>query len=255
MPVGSGEGCEMPGPEIRFLFESADDGDYVKPLANSALLSGSLVTQNAGSTNSGFYYLVDGGGLNGAFKAALGAQRGAVNAELKKAYDAKFGAGKWARDAARPPSEPPLTSLLIPISPTTQVGDRVVGMVYSVGPMLTSAGLSSSMQAVYTQIYRDAMDEIAASPTRVDAFRITMLSSGIYRGNAPIGPFADAAAACIVEAVVAAVQADPETLGDLTILINTKRTATPPIELDGFTHAAAALGVAVTDSGFWVSPT
>lgn len=82
-------------------------------------------------------------------------------------------------------------------------------MTYSVGPMLTKAGLAPGEIAQYTQIYADAMNEIANSQNKIDGFRITMLSSGVYRGQAPIAPFADTAAECIIDAVGTEVKDSP----------------------------------------------
>ncbi len=241
--------------EIRFLFESNDQGGYVDVLSNSELVSGPLVSQNAGSTNPGIYYQVGGGGLNGAFASALGTEADRVNKELKTAYDEKFGVGRWDKDSRQPPTPLPLTSLLVRVSPSAEVGNNVIGMVYSVGPMLTSAGLTANDCSLYTQIYADALHEIAANSTKIDGFRITMLSSGIYRGGAPIGPFADAAARCIIDAVCAAVKAQPVALGQLAILINTDTTAPFLKELKGFTSAATARGTKVTATGFSIPVT
>jgi hypothetical protein len=55
------------GLEIAFRFESTEERRYVGVLENSGLVSGTVVTQNAGSTNVGIYYQVGGGGLNGVF--------------------------------------------------------------------------------------------------------------------------------------------------------------------------------------------
>lgn len=242
-------------PEIQFFFESNHNHGYVGVLANSELVSGAIVSQDAGSTNPGIYYQVGGGGLNGAFDAALGAQVNTVNKELQTAYDKKFGAGSWDKDSNNPPSPLPLTSLLVPVSPAAHVGDKITGIVYSVGPILTSAGLTPAMRSVYTQIYVDAMNQIAANSTKIDGFRITILSSSIYRGNAPIAPFADAAAGCIIDAVRTAVKAQPTALGNLAILINTNANAAFPVELNGFTNAATALGVKVTAGGFSIPVT
>ena len=58
-----------------------------------------------------------------------------------------------------------------------------------------------SEKSRYTQIYADAINEIAYTDSNINAFRITMLSAGIYRGDAPLADFADAAAGCIIDAV------------------------------------------------------
>jgi hypothetical protein len=246
------------GTNIQFLFESSENDKYVDVLADSELVSGSIVSQNAGSSDRGIYYQVGGGGLNGEFETALGGQVANVNAELRKAYDAEFGAGLYDKHSSDPLSlppldSPPLGSVLVPVSPGPQVGTRVIGMVYSVGPKLdpSGAGLTAEIIPAYTRIYLDAMTRIALSPTKVDGFRITMLSSGIYRGNAPIPKFAEAAADCIITAVRTGIKAHPAALKGLAILINTNRTAEIPMELAaGFTEAAKALGVEVTSSGF-----
>ena len=44
--------------EIPFIFESNDRGGYIDVLANSGLVPGAIVSQNAGSTNPGMYYQV-----------------------------------------------------------------------------------------------------------------------------------------------------------------------------------------------------
>ena len=226
--------------KIIFFFENNNKGDYVNVLANSDLVPGAIVSQNAGSTNLGIYYQVGGGGLNGVFAQALGTQVAGVNVELKEAYDAKFGDGSWVRDSRTPPSPLPLTSLLVAVSPSAHVGQNCIGMMYSVGPMLTAKGLIPSESSRYTQIYDDAMSAIAQSDKKIDGFRLMMLSSGIYRGGAPIVPFANDAAACIIDAVCTAVKAQPQKLGQLAILINTNANAQFPKELKGFTNAAKA---------------
>ena len=81
-------------------------------------------------------------------------------------------------------------------------------------------------------------------------FSVAMLSSGIYRGGAPIAAFADAAAGCIIDAICAAVKIQPVKLGQLAILINTDTNVEFPKELNGFTNAATARGVTVTKTGF-----
>lgn len=234
--------------QIRFFFESNEQGRYVDVLTNSSFISGAVVSQNAGSTNSDIYYQVGGGGLNGVFERALGPQQVVrVNNELKISYDAKFGEGRWAKDSKEPPSPLPLTSLLVPV----EAGNSCIGMMYSVGPMLTRDGLGAPAEMErYTQIYADAMHEIAQKGSEVYGFRITMLSSGFYRGGAPLDAFADAAAGCIIDAVCASVVAHPLALSKLAILINTDRHATFPIELNGFTNAATARGATITSSGF-----
>jgi len=235
---------------IDFLFESGPDNRYADVLGDSALVSGRIVTQNAGSSDLGLYYQVCGGGLNGRFERGLGTGVDAVNARLRKPYDARFGAGRFDIDSLAPPSPPVLTSLLVPLDPALGLGDRVAGMAYSVGPKLTRAGLTPGIVVEYMQIYVDALTAIALCPDPVDGFRITMLSSGIYRGDAPIEPFADAAAGAVIEAVRAAVRNSKGRLSGLTILINTDREAIFPLEVDGFTHAAAAAGVKVDTRGF-----
>jgi hypothetical protein len=78
--------------QIRFFFESNEQGRYVDVLADSPCISGAVVSQNTGSTNSGIYNQVGGVGLNGAFERALGPQQVArVNKELQISHDAMFG--------------------------------------------------------------------------------------------------------------------------------------------------------------------
>lgn len=219
-------------------------------LANSSLIPGAVVSQNAGSTNPGIYYQVGGGGLNGIFERALGPQQVvSVNNQLQIAYDAKFGEGRWAKDSKEPPSHLPLTSLHVPV----EAGNNCIGMMYSVGPMLTRHGLTApSEKSRYTQIYADAINEIANTDSNINAFRITMLSSGIYRGDAPLADFADAAAGCIIDAVCTSVIAQPLALSQFGILINTDHNAPFPTELRGFKNAATARDAVITSNGFIV---
>lgn len=225
--------------KVFFYFESNNKGGYVGVLSNSDLVTGNIVSQNAGSTNQGIYYQVGGGGLNGAFARALGSQVKSVNAELKTAYDQKFGDNSWIRDSQKTPSPLPLTSLLVPVNHSEHVGQNCTGMMYSVGPILHKDGLNDTKtKTLYSQIYADAMSEIAKSHKNIDGFRITMLSSGIYRGNAPIQSFSNDAATLIINAVCAAIKAQPKKLGNLAILINTDTNSHFPKELKGFTYAA-----------------
>ncbi|AMA10690.1 hypothetical protein [Picosynechococcus sp. PCC 73109] len=228
--------------QISFFFESNAEGGYINALSESTLVSGPIVSQNAGSTNYGIYYQVGGGGLNGAFAKGLRSQISTVNEELRLAYDAKFGDGCWAKHSNNPPSPPVLTSLLVSVQPSEEVKKECIGMMYSVGPRLTAAGLTSNEYACYTQIYRDAMNEITQSDKKISGFRITMLSSGIYRGGAPIAPFADAAASSIIDAICEAVANHPRRLEDLAILINTNTKTEFPKEVKGFSNAAKARG-------------
>ena len=228
--------------KVSFFFESNHEGGYVNVLSNSCLISGSIVSQNAGSTNYGIYYQVGGGGLNGFFAKELNSQIAEVNEELKLAYDKKYGEGSWAKHSKNPPSPPLLTSLLVSVQPSAQAEEDCIGMMYSVGPQLTHDGLTANEYSRYAQIYTDAMNAIAQSDQPINGFRITMLSSGIYRGGAPISPFADAAAGAIIDAVCGVIANQPEKLGQLAILINTDTKAKFPKELKGFTNAAKARG-------------
>lgn len=242
---------------IRFRFESSETGRYVPTLGNSKIVSGAIATQNAGSSNVGIYYQVGGGGINGLFAAALTAagQLEAVNAALVHAYDARFGPGAWARDRDAPPgSSPPLTSLLIPLTPGVgPVGSAVTGMMYSVGPILGAQGITDA--AAYAVIYTDAMAEISRSRAAghsLTGLRIAMLSTGIYasRVDDPAALFADSAA-CIINGIVSAATKDPS-LSNVTILINTDdHPDTPPAkERDGFNTAAEQFGIPCHVAGF-----
>jgi len=126
-------------------------------------------------------------------------------------------------------------------------------MMYSVGPMLTRDGLTApSEQSRYTQIYADAMNEIAQIDSNVSAFRITMLSLGVYRGGAPLAEFADAAAGCIIDAVCTSVISQHLALSQLGILINTDHNAQFSAELTGFKNAAKSRGAMITANGLIV---
>lgn len=237
---------------IDFIFESSSSGGYVNVMGDSDLVKGPIATQDAGSTNYGIYYLVGGGGLNGVFAADMGIHTATVNEALKAAYDVRFGAGQWAKDSAKIPSPAPLTSFLIPLTSEFVTAGRASAMVYSVGPQLDITGINAKVVPIYTQIYADAMEALAASETKYAGFRITLLSSGIYRGGAPIAAFAEQAASCIIDAVQAAVSAEPDALSGLSILINTDRTGSYSKEFDGFCAAAKARGYEVSETGFTV---
>ncbi|MFN9630337.1 MAG: hypothetical protein ACK59A_08930 [Cyanobacteriota bacterium] len=233
--------------EIQFLFESRN-GDYVEVTAGSQLVSGPIVSQNAGSSSTGIYYQVGGGGLNGLFARALGTtQLDTVNGQLRTAYDGTFGAGRWQKDSMNLPSPSPLSSFLVPI----QVGTDGVGMMYSVGPDLRWTSLSlPSVASAYAQVYADAIDQLATSNLKVGALRITMLSTGIYAGSTPVADLAKDAAACILNGMVTALKARPADLENLVILINTQSTTEASKEFTGFRQAASVWGASVTDKGF-----
>jgi hypothetical protein len=242
-------------PPIRFRFESSATRGYVPILGDSALVQGPIASQDAGSSNVGIYYQVGGGGLNYRFEQALQAagQLDAANAALVQAYDARFGPGAWARDApSGGGASPPLTSFLIPLTPGAgPVGARVTGLMYSVGPVLGTQGITDP--AAYAAIYADAMAEVGryrAAGHALAGLRITMLSTGIYATTVhdPKALFVTAAAS-IIDGIAGAVKADAS-LADLTILINTDDTATAPKERYGFDTAATHLGLALDASGF-----
>jgi hypothetical protein len=240
---------------INFLFEStplADNGyAYVDVLADSALVPGKIVTQNAGSSDPEWYYQVGGGGLNGAFASKLEGVLGTVNARLQSAYAARFGAHRFANDPTLPLERRPLTSFLVELDPQPPVGRNVAGMMYSVGPRVGDQGLTGDLLLAYTQVYVDAMAAIASSPTKIDGFRITLISSGIYLDAATVEPFSLAAAGAIINAVRIGVKKSNGRLTGLSILINTSDKH--PEVITGFTRAATAAGAKVTGHGFTVA--
>jgi hypothetical protein len=210
-----------------------------------------LVSQNAGSSNPGIYYQVGGGGLNLFVEQALGPdQTDQANHELVEAYDAKFGAGAWSRDQNA--ATPPLTSLFVPVDAAkcAQAGGQLVGMIYSVGPQVTSAGITDEAQ--YRSIYSDAFAAVVdanARGERIAAVRITMLSTGIYATGNPTGLF-DTSARLILDAIVQAAAAAPEARFPQTVLVNNKTNGGGNKEVDCFTHAAEARGLKVDRTGF-----
>lgn len=242
---------------VAFRFETSSSGGYVPILGDSHVVSGDIASQNAGSSNAGIYYQVGGGGLNGRFDSALTASGDLANANaaLVTAYDASgLGSGSWSADNSNPPDPPPLTSFLIPVtSGAGPIGSHVVGMMYSVGPVLGKAGITDPAQ--YAQIYTDAMHRVKSyrdAGHSLDGLRITMLSTGIYAGRVTDRKklFVDSAEA-IIQGVMNAVSADPS-LADLTILINADdhpRTP-PPKERYGFDTAATNRGLTPTHAGF-----
>ncbi len=238
----------------RFLYETTAT-TWVDVVADSPVVKGSLATQNAGSTNPGIYYQVDGGFLNGAFKSKLtqAGQIQAVNKALKTAYDTKYGAGSFAADAAASsPRQDRLTSLIIPLTPgAPPVGNHVYAMVYSVGPMLGASGITDTQG--YKQIYLDALTGIAAwnkqhPPAAIQNFRITMLSTNAYAGTGNKETLRQQAAGLIIDAVKEAMQAD-SSLQSLQILINTNDSQASS-ERDAFDAAAKSKGLNPIGEGF-----
>jgi hypothetical protein len=153
-------------------------------LSDSNLIQGEIVTQNAGSSNFGIYYQVGGGGLNGVFESKLSptGKLGQINKELIKRYEEKYGKGFYSKDSSVGVQNK-LTSFLIPV-PNGQggIGDKVMGMMYSVGPVLGHEGITNRL--AYSQIYSDSVQEIMkanqVNGSTIMGMRITMLSTGIY---------------------------------------------------------------------------
>ncbi len=243
-----------PAGVVRFLYEHDASGSWVAPMANSPVGSGFLVTQNAGSCDHAFYYKVDGGTLNAAFKSALSGAGQLSNADkaIAVAYDAKYGAGAFAADSAADPARcDRLTSFYVPVAPAGPIGSDVCAMIYSVGPKLGAKGIENEPQ--YTQVYTDALDAIAAfnadtSHPPISCFRVTLLSTGVYAGTSDIVALKAQAAGLIIDAVHAAAVADPS-VAALTVLVNSN-DAKGGSERVGFDTAAAARGLTTTTDGF-----
>ena len=212
---------------INFIFESTAQGSYVDVLACSAKLEGCISTQNAGSSNAGIYYQVGGGGLNGIFTAAL-SNAGVlsdVNHELINCYNARYGEGSYDDDKDSA-SQERLTTLLVGLPRGSGIGSKVIAMSYSVGPKLSAEGITNRDQ--YAGIYRDAVAQCAGwnktRDSKIDALRITMLSTGIYARNVdnPTKLMHDSAE-LIIKGVHDAVMQDLENAPN-TILINSRYT-------------------------------
>lgn len=242
------------GPVARFRYESDTDQSWVPALSNSLVTGGSLAVQNAGSTSGSLYYQIGGGGLNGAVAHQLGSQLAVANDALKVAYDRRFGSGAYDHDAASQRQDR-CTSLLVPAaSGCDGVGTNVDAIVYSVGPQLPNGVIED--EEAYRQIYADAFQTLsdcnaAGGRSTIEAFRITLLSTGIYGGGG--GPHLKAQAAkLIVDAACNAIRSRPE-LHDLVILINTNDgSADPDVghERLAFDAAAANLKIMTMAEGF-----
>lgn len=246
----------IPMSSIAFRYETAASGGYVPILGDSAVVSGPIASQDAGSSYSGRdYYQVGGGTLNGMFAAALGTagQLGTVNTALQAAYDARFGAGAWDHDKtakAAPGGDPPLTSFLVPLTPgVAPIGSSVVGLMYSVGPQLGSGATLDP--TAYAQIYTDAMSEVArfrAAGHALDGLRLTMLSAGAYApGGVDLPTFYAQVAGLILDGIVAGAKADPS-LADLTLLVNANDNSRK--ERMAFDAAAVERGITPNTAGF-----
>lgn len=246
--------------KFNFLFETSPTNQYVGVLSDTHLLKGFIASQNAGSTNSGIYHQVGGGGVNLLFMNALGPSLTAsVNGDLVVAYDARFGKGAWQKDKTS--QTPPLTSFYIPLpaGKGANVGKKVAGMVYSVGPVIDDDHVTDRDQ--YRQIHVDALNELAsvnksaATGAKIEGLRITMLSTGIYGPSDPKKktPECRDVAAVILEALEAAAKGADAAYLPATIPINcaTDPKKTPASkEIDAFTFAATALKITVTKAGF-----
>ena len=83
-----------------------------------------------------------------------------VNHALQAAYDAKYGGGCFAADSSvASPRQDRLTSLMVPVSEGSPIGDNVYAMVYSVGPQLGLYGIVD--RNAYKQICVDALNELS----------------------------------------------------------------------------------------------
>jgi len=241
--------------KIQILFETTSDDDYVGVLQNSDLVQGQIVSQDAGSDDSGMYYQVDGGGVNGLFKKALGTQLCAtVNTALKAAYDNRFGANSWTQDNSAGRRDR-LTSFYVPLPANAHtighhVGDEVAGIVYSVGPRVPGPKVADHDE--YRQIYLDAFAEVTAANQngKIEAMRLCVLSTGVYGPPNPKDkpPMARDAAGVILEALVAAANLPSSAQLPGTMLVNCSNSS--GYERDAFTHAATARGITVTSAGF-----
>lgn len=241
---------------VRFLYERDAKRSWVDVVADSPVASGGLATQNAGSTLHSIYYQFGGDPINGLFATQLAAagQLGSANKTLVKAYDAHYKAvGAWTADSTpKSPRQDRLTSFLVPIPPDTPpIGKSVLAVLYSVGPQLGAKGIED--EPAYQQIYADAFAAIADWNQRwsrqIENFRVTMLSTGIFGGTSDRTLLRAQAARLIVDAAVAAVNAAPQWLGTLTVLVNTNDAA-GGVERIAFDSAAAGRKLVTTPQGF-----
>ncbi|MBL8347607.1 MAG: hypothetical protein JNN03_19380 [Rubrivivax sp.] len=251
----------------RICFESNAQSGYIHVLAESTVLAHGLVaTQNAGSSNPGIYYQVGGAGRNGDFAEGLGTgATDTVNRALAAAYDARYGKGSWQADQSTA-REDRLTSFYIPIprplparpavgGKPPPVGDRIAGMVYSVGPVIHRGKIGDRDQ--YRQIYVDALlavaavnAQAAAGAARIEGLRLTMLSTGLYSAGLPpadAAKLASDAADLILEALEQAAKTDGAHVPG-TILINTQKPTSK--EIDAYSEAARKRGLKVDAQGF-----
>ncbi len=240
--------------QFNILFETSSSNDYVGVLQNSSLVQGKIVSQDAGSDDSGLYYQVAGEGVNGLFKKALAPKLcGIVNADLKVAYDNKFGTNAWTQDSGGRLDR--LTSFYIALPANAHsigfhVGDEVAGIVYSVGPRVGGPVVADHKE--YAQIYLDAFAEVIAANgnSAIQAIRLCVLSTGVYGPPNPKDKPAMArdAAGVILDALVAGAKLPGAAQLPSTMLVNC--SSTMGYERDAFTYAATARGITVTSSGF-----
>ena len=230
---------------LRVRFESSAKKGWVGVVGRSIVGAGNIVTQNAGSNDVGIYYQVDGGGLNGTFKAELDAdpsQLDDVNGALIDAYDDLYGDDSYTMDSVTTPQDKTKPAVVPLKSGQGRVAENVVAMLYSIGPKLPSDGLKqqsvrSTYKDAYVQGFIAVLDWNAKqqSDKRADFIRLTFLSCGIYASKLEdaakkSGDDAAAldtkkvdlftvAAECILEAALDVMANRPE-MKDLGLIVN-----------------------------------
>ena len=240
---------------VRFMYESDANGGWVKVLSNSAISPGHLVSQDAGSNDSGIYYQIAGGTINQQFATELddAGLKSAANKDLIRQYNQKYN-NEYDQDSNNARQDR-LTSFLVALdNDSIQGGSDVVAMMYSVGPKLGNTGITD--ESAYKQIYLDAFAAIDTFNQKalnnnfgpIVNFRVALLSTSAYAGFSDPVKLKAQAAGLVADAAIASLTAFPS-LKDLTILINSNENM-GGAERVAFETTAAKRGVTPCDDGF-----
>ncbi len=164
------------------------EGDNFWPVLGNSQPSCNLVTQNAGSVNPGLYYKVGGSGLNGTFADKFNEYCDGYVENINSYLDGKLEGSS---------TDLVYKSILVPFSEIKcnkvknqeVIGDKVLGIMYSVGPNMSAENeYSNKNKETIINVYKEAIKSIddynKEEDDKINCFRITKLSSSIYAPSA-----------------------------------------------------------------------
>lgn len=190
-------------------FEGSDKDFY--PVTNKNEKEITTISQNSGSSNPGIFYQVGGGGVNGAF--GFGFRQKGILTEVNDRLLIKL---KELQDDENVILTDPLPSIIVPLNDLDQ--ESVEGMLYSVGPVLSSEReFKLEHMKMIKNIYKDAISDILefngneTTDMKYECLRVSFVSSGIY------GPCVDDEEMFKYQIAYLAVRAMLETLHDAPV--------------------------------------